>query len=362
MTPKECVRAVLNGKRPDRLPYVPCIDGYSQSGLPEKYRRMDVMAVEHHFGSDLIRGRDCFRMEYDETIKMTVDDKSSNGTRNLRTRFETPAGTLEQLKTWTPSSPFVAFPAEFIIKTPADLEPFRYLCDHTLIIPDYSRIQKAMDAYPDQLVAAGTGAEALRNLIQSNIGVENFTYFMFDYPDEMDETIRATHRMLLRMVDATAKGPAEVVVCYQNTNTANASPEWIEKYEFPHLDEYARICHEHGKKLLIHMCGHVDTLIDRIAGAEFDGIIDISPPPTGNCRIPEAVEKLSARGKVLAGGIDCNLYTSPDTEKLYQKTRALVDSIGNRDRFMLGSGDAVPQGVSPENLDRIKTLVGEYRN
>ena len=130
MTGKECVRAVLDGKLPKRLPYVPCIDGYSQSGLPEKYRQMDIMAVERHFGSDLIRGRDSFRMEYDDTVKVTVDDRSSNGCRDLRTRYETPAGTLENLKTWTPSSPFVAFPAEYIIKTPGDLEPFRYLCDH----------------------------------------------------------------------------------------------------------------------------------------------------------------------------------------------------------------------------------------
>jgi hypothetical protein len=360
MTGKECVQAVLNHQKPDRLPYVPCIDGYTQSGLSEKYRNMEVMEVEVLFGSDLIRGRFCWQESYGSDIKHTIKEEGVGwGTGTVTRTFETPKGTLKGVRQFTPTSPNIPFHVEHLVKTIEDLRTFHYIIENTTFVPDYSVLEDAVKKYPDQLVSGGVPEPPFRYLLMAIVGIERFFMLYFDHKEEVEALMEAIQAKFLEAVEIAIKGPAEVLISYANTNTANSSPAFIEQYEFPQLNEYARRIHEHGKKVLIHMCGKINLVIDQIADAEFDGVIDVPAPPTGDCDFPDAAQKLAAKGKILAGGIDCTRYIQKDTEKFIRETQEFVDSIQCKERFMLGSGDAVPQGATVENLLGARKLADE---
>jgi uroporphyrinogen-III decarboxylase len=353
MTGKERVLSILNHQKPDRMAYVPCIDGYVQAGLPEKYRKMHNLDVQYELGGDMLRGPWCYPEEWDDsvTVKKTT---LQNGSK--RTSYTTPLGTIESEVTYNEQSPHIPFPTKHLVQTIDDLRIFNYMFDHKVISPDYREFEEAQKKYPDRVVATGVMGEGFQSLF-AIMGLENFIYLFNDHPDEVLETWKIVQKKRLQEVAVTAGSPADVIICYEGTNTAASSIEWIEKYELPGLNEYAKVIHDHGKKMLVHMCGHINMVVDKIAQCDFDGILDVASAPTGDCNIPEALKTLGAYGKVMSGGIECTMYTQKDPDVFERGIRDFLETLEEDDLFMLGSGDAVPLGTSVQNLMRIRKLV-----
>jgi len=314
---------------------------------------MDIINVQKAFGADMVRGPWCYKEQYDSTIR--IEEKRVNG--SIITRYLTPVGTLQKTETFTKESPNIPFPAEHLIKTAEDLETFNYLTEHTSCVPDYKELEDALKKNSNIVVATGIMSTAFEDMLAHHSGVEKFVYLYYDHTALIEETMAILKQKREREAAITAQGPAEVIICYENTNTANSSPEWIKQFEIPMLNDYARIMHDHGKKLLVHMCGHINMVVDQIAAALFDGIVDVAPPPTGDCDLPAAVRTLGAQGKVLTGGIECTMFAHLKPDALVSEVRSLVSSIPDTRCFFLGSGDAVPQGTSVENLNAIKALI-----
>jgi uroporphyrinogen-III decarboxylase len=183
----------------------------------------------------------------------------------------------------------------------------------------------------------------------------------FEDPTAIEETMKIWQEVNKKAVEIAANNPAEVFICYENTNTGHSSTEWIEQYELPALNDYAKIMHAKGKKLLIHMCGKLNMVIDKIAESEFDGIIDVSPAPTGDCNFPEAASKMKEHGKIIAGGIECNAYASGDNQKFNRDVKLFAEQLSPFKNFWLGSGDAVPLGATVENLTSAHQIAGNVK-
>ncbi len=353
MTGKEIIRALLRGRRTERLAWVPCIDPYTQSGLPEELRRMDLFALQEHFGSDLFRGGCAYGERLDPSARHHQRDLG--GGRVLDT-YATPRGELREVHTFVPESPYIPFPTEHLIKNFADLETFEDLVERTEVVPDDARLREAVAAYPGAMVSSSLCDTPLPELMTKLIGTDTFVYMHQEDPGRMRramEVMQAKHR---RQVEVSVRSPAELFICYENTNTASFGVRWIMEYELPWLDEYADLVHGAGKHLLVHMCGRIQRVVPQIAQRRLDGVIDVAPPPTGDCDIPAAVRTLGTHGKLLGGGIECNTFTLADPEEFARRTAALVAGVAGQVNFLLGSGDAVPQGTSAANLLRAAAI------
>ena len=353
MTGKERVLSILNHQKPDRMAYVPCIDGYVQAGLPEKYRKMDNLDVQYELGGDMLRGPWCYPEEWDDSV---IVEKKENGNGSVQTSYATSLGTITREVVYNKESPHIPFPTKHLVETMDDLRIFNYVFSRKTIRPDYGELEEAQNKYPDRLVATGVMGEGFQSLF-GVMGLENFIYLFNDHPDKILETWKIVQKKRLEEVAVTAGGPADVIICYEGTNTSASSIEWIEKYELPGLNEYAKVIHDNGKKMLVHMCGHINMVMDKIAQCDFDGILDVASPPTGDCNIPDAVKTLEPSGKVISGGIECTAYTKKDPDDLEKEVRGFLEMLPENGSFMLGSGDAVPLGTSVENLLRIRGLV-----
>ena len=358
MTGKEIIRAMLRGETPERLAWAPCIDGYTRSGLPEPLQHLDIFEVQRHFGSDLYRGAWAGTERFDDAIQHTHTEP---GDGRIIDAYETPRGTIREVHTFTPESPYIPFPTEHLIKSWADLDAYLCVVDHTLVEPDHQRLGQLMATYPDVMITASVTDTPLPVLMTKLIGTEDFVYMHAEDPARMRRAMDAMQALHRRRIAAAAQAPGEVFICYENTNTNSFGVRWIEQYEIPWLNEYADLMHAAGKKLLVHMCGHIQRIVDQLCGARFDGIIDIASPPTGDCDIPAAVCRLGARGKTLGGGIECTTFVLPDADLFERRVCELVDAIPDKRRFMLGSGDAVPQGATAENLRRAEAIAKSTR-
>ncbi len=355
MTSKERIHAALNHQPIDRLAFVPCVDPYFRSGLALPFGRMDIHELQALCGTDMLRGVSCHRIRLDDTVRHV---QSQAGHGEVVDVFETPYGHLKEVHRFTEQSPYIPFPTEYLIKTAEDLKLFRYLLDQSVVEPDYDTFRSLAAKFPHWTVSCSVEDTALRQLLSKKIGVENFVYFMHDHPSEMEETLQALADHHNRILEVSARGPAEVFISYENTNTGDSSLNWFHRYELPTLNRYADTVHQHGKKLLIHMCGRIALLIDSIVIARFDGIIDVSPPPTGNMDFTQAIPTFDRNRKILAGGIECTTWIEQDLTVFEERVIALLRSLPKSPYFMLGSGDAVPQGATMEHFEVVRRLLG----
>lgn len=370
MTSKERLLAVLRHKKPDRIPWAPLIDGYFTSSLP-KNMEMNVVEALRYIGADIMeRHVSTFTSLIRRSAEVTpkAEETITQGNIKLTTKkgekkgevlriYETPLGILKERFIFTKTSPFIPFPLEHRIKKRKDLEIYKYFIENIKYEPYFNGFQKEADYIGDDGLATTSGpGTPLLALLQVDMGLERFYYYLSDYPQEMEELLAVMHERNKKVYRMIAKSPAEVVIDHENTSTTLHSPKMYERYCLKELNEYADILHKKNKIFLVHRCGKLKSLMDLLDKGKEDGIIDITPAPTGDLDIAEAL-KVWGKSKVVMGGIDPTAFTGLSSEGIKEYVKKLLKEVSPGDNFILGSADATPFGTPIENLKAITEVV-----
>jgi uroporphyrinogen-III decarboxylase len=379
MSSRERLMAALRHKETDRIPWSPLICGYYSSGLPEPLRGND-LAVQRDIGADVMERISttvygqllpsgippAFEISPEEPIEIVTSSNNvairevCEGNRLLR-MYETPVGVIRETYETRESSPWMAFPVEYKIKTHEDLSIYRYIVEAQEYQPAYSDfIRISAEIGDDGIATTPSPISPFQMLLEVELGVEQFHYFLIDYPDELEALMRVMHAKNLEACEIIAESPAEVVIIYENTSTSYISPPMFTQYILEHLNEYADLYHEAGKIVLIHACGTLKDIVEELGIGRYDGVCDIAPPPTGDLELAEAKEVWGNR-KVATGGIDATAFVSLSPEEMKKHVLHILQRISSHRGVVLGSGDAVPAGTPLETLRAVSEAVEEFK-
>jgi uroporphyrinogen-III decarboxylase len=197
-------------------------------------------------------------------------------------------------------------------------------------------------------------------LLEVEMGLECFHYFLVDYPDELETLMEAMHAKNMEACKIIAESPAEVVILYENTSTSYMSPPMFAQYILEHLNEYADLYHTFDKIVLIHACGKLKDIAEELGLGRYDGICDIAPPPTGDLDLAKA-KSIWGEQKVAMGGIDATVFMSLSPAEMKEHVRGILEGISSYRGVILGSGDAVPAGTPLETLIAVTEAVEEFK-
>jgi hypothetical protein len=177
----------------------------------------------------------------------------------------------------------------------------------------------------------------IQHLIEYDMGLENFCYFLADYPDEMNELISEMHRCNLKVYEFSARNlPVDAIMAGENTSTTMISPELYQKYSMPHMRDFCDIMHKHGKSAIIHMCGHVRGLLHYIKETGLDGIDALSQPTIGNCPFDDALDILGD-DLVIIGTMDSTIFqrSGADRKEIHRELDRMFTPRLKESRFLL---------------------------
>lgn len=150
----------------------------------------------------------------------------------------------------------------------------------------------------------------VQQLLEYEMGMENFYCLYADYPAEMDLLIRQMHRCKLLEYEYVARNmPFEMIIPIENTSTAMISPEIYRKYSMQHMRDFSDIVHRYGKKSVIHMCGHIGHLLDEIKETNLDGIHALTEAPVGDCPFDKALDVLG-EDLIIIGTLNSTIFQS----------------------------------------------------
>ncbi len=351
MNSRERLLAALRRQPVDRVPWAPLFDHYFTSSLPAD-QPLDVPGALRAVGADILERHVPAMRTLHRDVVMT---ERQDGNEILRT-IETPLGVLHERRLVTPVTTFIAEP---LIKSVTDFGPYRYWVEHTEYVPDYEAFL-AEDARigADGLATVSGPQSPVQFLIGEDMGVERFTYALYDYPAELSALVEAMHEKYKEAYRLLARSPALVVIGYEDVSTSTASPAIYQRFTLRYLDDYADIVHAEGKLYLTHMCGLLKGVASLIARGRMDGIDSVTPPTTGNMPVDEA--RAAWPDKVIIGGLEPKSLAMLHVDEVRAYTRDVLCRAAPGDGFILSTGDATAHGTPLENLRAVTEVVQAY--
>lgn len=210
-----------------------------------------------------------------------------------------------------------------------------------------------------QLAIIGTQCKSsFQILLEHWIGTENLSYFCEDYPDEIDELVRIMMGKSKATVEYTAQSNVFGCISWEDSSTQNLSPKMYEKFIKPEITTWCNILRQAEKPYFQHACGHLKDLLVLMAEQGISGIESISPPPTGNISIADAIS-LVPKNITIIGGIEPTHFLNDSLETLLETVEELIHV--NKDRgFVLANSDSCPPGVEIEKFLKISNFVREH--
>jgi len=348
MTLRERIMTATHKKRADKLPFLHWWL-LSQIGWAERECR--------NRGMGILWGRPSYITKM-HGVDTTETQVSSSGKVVLRRTYSTPVGSVyldekrepgvEQWKVLLSWRGVVPWQTERLIKGPEDYKVLKYMVENTEYIPYYFPIEQAMDWLGDDgVVRDSLPRSPMQMLMIDWIGSEGGRFFIHHakYPDLVEDLYRAISKSREPLYEIVAKSPAPITMCGDNIDGVLVNPKLCQKYFMPEYEKQARVLHEHGKLMAVHMDGRVDVLKDLIAKTPIDIIEALHSPPMGDLPIGEALSLW--KDKVVWTGFPASVYIlGPEAVKKHALN--LLREVGSGDRLVVEM--STENLVSNENL------------
>ncbi len=236
-----------------------------------------------------------------------------------------------------------------LIKGPDDYPIVKYIVEHTEYVADYFPIEQAIEWLgEDGVVLDSLPHSSMQMLLINWVGSEEgrVFYHMADYPELVEDLYHAISRSREPLYEIAAKSPAPIALCGDNVDGVLANPTIFRKYLMPEYEKEARVLHQHGKLMAVHMDGRLACLTKLIAQTPIDIIEALHPIPMGDLAIADALAAWPS--KVLWLGFPSSVYAfGPEA------TREFAAKLLRE----LGSGERVAITMSTENQVSNENLV-----
>lgn len=365
MNSKERILAVMNGQKPDRIPFVPLINDYFLSALPDDYPDKTEISFQKSRGIDVLqRWTPTFiglgTKEYNDINSSKIQKKVVGDADKFQIEYKTPYGTLTSIREKAKSAGDTLFITKPLICAPEDIRAYQYIWESSEIASDYSNTQRTIDAVGDDGVALGmVPPTPMLQLIMYDLGVENVNYMLMDHPDKFNQLIKLMNKLSIEACKISADSPIEIGIIPENSGTLLVSPNQFKKYCFDMLAEYAKIFHSRKKQILLHACGHLKGLLKQIKATGLDGIESLSSPPTGNVELEYALEVLGEKMTII-GGIDPVEFVNLSGDILERNIKKTLDIMKDHNRFMLMPSDSTVANTPLDNFDKVMEILNKY--
>jgi len=355
MTRRERIMACALKQRADKLAFYHYWR-HCQTGWAERECRNRGM------GMNWLRPPYVMRMH---GVNITETPAVVKGKTIVRRTYSTPVGSVYEEewrepgvglwhanRSWRGVTPWLT---SHLIKEPEDYKVVKYMVENTEYLADYFPIEQAMDWLGEEgVVLDNLPHSPLQMMLIYWVGSEGgrFFFHLADYPDLVEDLLRATSKSREPIYEIAAKSPAPISMCGDNIDGALMGPRLFEKYFLPEYEKQAKVLHKHGKLMAVHMDGRLAVLKDLIAETPIDIIEAFHPLPMGDLPLDEALSLWKDKA-IWVGFPDSVYQLGPQATK--EHALSLLREAIPGDRVAIAMSTENP--VSNENLIALTSVL-----
>jgi len=354
MTGRERLTRVYRGELADRVPWAPYIDKKTLSGYDEAIQKKGPFEFTRAIGGDILGRCTVYKGGVNNNfVHSKTLDKADPSIRYVE--FRTKLGSIKGVH----SAKALTY-LEPLLKTPKCFEIWKYIYESRTFIEDNNRFfEIEKEIREDGITAAVVGPTPVQQLVQQELGVEAFSFALYDYPSELEDLMEGMHRKNKELYKLVAKSPAEFVILVENTSTTMISPDTYKKYSMGHVKDFVDIMHENGKKAIIHMCGLINHLLPLIKKTGLDGIDCLTPPPTGDTYFQDAY-RIIGDHLTIHGLLDPTHWHSCSIDEMKKNIHNFLKTdIIDKPFVFCTAADGIP-GIPLDKFNAIRKIMREY--
>lgn len=367
MTNRERIIAIIEGKKPDIIPWIPRLqfwyNFHKNSGtLPEKYKNWNLREIEKDMGMGTpARDARIFssKMENVEIKTKKVGDE-------IFTEYITPAGkvsTKHKIVEKLAKVGMSNYQTEHLIKRPEDYDVVEYIIQNTKLTPAYDQyIAYDEQIGDDGLPLVSLGACPMHRIMREYMDYEKSFFEMIDHPSKVESLLKTLTDHLKEIQKIAAESPAKMILHGEHFDSMITPPPIFEEYFKPYFKEFADLLHSKGKILVCHADADSSLLLDLIKESGFDMAEVFTTAPMVPCTLKQA-KGAWGNDVIIWGGIPSVILCEPISDKAFEEFMIdLFQTVSTNDRFMLGVADNVMPETKFERLARISEMVKQYVN
>jgi len=385
MNSRERILAVLEHREPDRIPWTPLMSPTFFSSLPEyrqkfnlKFQGGSILTVEpcslwleeefqelefrvnfyKNIGADFIDWL-CSKAYIESRPHVKKVQKQEKD--RICVEYRTPIGSITD--EWRISKEaLTAFPTKEPLETPQDYKIYEYIINDTVYDPTYGRLTKQMAIVGNNGVSLVNVPPApLKALILYGLGLEKAILGLSDHKKELEHLFQTIVQRNFEVCQILAKSPAKVFIDNAVVGTGMISPKIFKEYYVPYTKECSQILHKNGKIFINHASGEpIKPLMSMIKETQIDALYGVNLPPLGDVRIAE-FDQVWGDAITIFVGIDPNFLATQKKTKIEDEVKRILDQIGERKNFILGTTDDTCSYTPIENLEAVSKVVETYK-
>ena len=347
MTPRERLEAVLQGNRPDRVPFA--IYGTRlPRGEWERYLRNEGACL-------VLQDPPVYRSVYSR-VSLEELTYTENQVTYIRTHIQTPRGALTAVERVSPEDDS-RWPVERLFKGPEDYGALSLLIQDQKYLANYEAFKQAQRLLGnDGFLRAEVGYSPLQEIIYTFMGLDTFAV---EWAERRDEVMRLYDVLVenrRRLYPIVAKSPALAANYCGNVSPEVVGVKRFEAFYLPHYNEFAEVMHAEGKVLGVHLDDNNWALSDLIGGSEIDYVEAFTPRPDSDMGVAEAMTAWPGKVLWLHFPSSVQVMGTPAVERT---TRQFLYEAAPGDRLVVGITEAVPPQNWRENFVTILKVLNE---
>ncbi|MBI2941872.1 MAG: hypothetical protein HYY04_15690 [Chloroflexi bacterium] len=368
MTNRERLLAILAGRSPDRIPWIPRLQLWynarlAEGNMPARFQGLSLRQVERALGvGNHGRGGRVFNLRR-EGFEVVTREKDGQAL----TKYVTPVGTVSELRVRTSQlDGYVdaGLLIEHPIKSVADYPVWEYIAEHTYYDPCYEAY-RAFDRQlgDDGLPMVGAGDVPFHRFCHVLVGYNQAFYHLADYRPQVEHLLTVmTQCERERLWPVLADSPAVLFNHGVHLDSQMTSPPLFEQYIKPYYVELTKLLHARGQKLSYHADDDAKLILGLLKESGFDMGECFATAPMVTVTLAEA-RQAWGNDVIIWGGIPSVILeeTTPD-EEFEGYVREVFRTIAPGDAFILGISDNAMPRTKIERVERITKLVEEYGN
>lgn len=384
------VVAVLQGKKPDRIPFIDRLElwfathrragtlpdafmhgarapmvssvhlaqdaGYAGMSLSDIHRAVGMgQQVFETLYARRLRGAE-LRIELDgETIYRQIDPVidyfpklydvlPADRPGTTHAEVITPVGSLTMTSQMVPDmvdSGTLPYMSEHPIKDEADVRVLEYIMERAEYVPKHEQvIQKQADMGGIGFVMPFLTRVPFQRLLLDFVGEVPLFFMIHDTPHLVDRMMDLLHERMLDDIRQTAAFDGIYVQFPDNVDGVITNPELFTRYSLPGYQAYTDLLHAQGKRVGSHTDGNLRPILDLLARSGLDVCESFSPAPLTACPFDEAWAAWQA-GPIIWGGIPSPILQADTSEDAFRAyVDHVLDAVGDKP-IILGIGDMV---------------------
>ncbi len=322
LTSRERVQLVLNGGRPDRLPFNFWMD---RDKMAEYDARWGADFRLTHYGADVIEAFVMLGFWAGLEAETINDGKTAWQTRGLVESMSDAVG--------------MAMP------DPSDASV-------------YADIEAKRAANPDKAIFAMMAAPL--GILEPLRLAQDLYLDLYDSADETHVLLRRIEPVLTeaaRRVCAMDIDALYLAADICGRDGAMVSPKQLREFHFDYVKEVINIAHEAGKKVFYHSDGLILPVLDVYVEYGIDGCNPLEPRYNDS---REFADRFGDKLMLYGGGDNCRIIPDGAVDDVRAHVRSQFETLGKNARFIYSTHD-IPGHCPQENLDAMVETIKSCR-